>query len=338
MARTRAQRRRHSLFLTIALVVTLVVLVFARDVARSAHGAITNQRSENRSFAGLANTLLVQENNFDTRVARLLQSGATLSRPIFDARLNQLDQQLSYWSTSADLLRRPKLAHDINDKIADMTDTRVDDYEEIFATIARSLKLPAPSSSADGTPSSDPAHSLYVTALKWNQDRFALRHEPGTVRLDALTLSSAKLFTSSGVTGLTSSPSLAVVRGIGIAAVSVSPAPLPATKGVLLLPPVLMITLGVSIVNTGFVEQGVTLEVTMSPSNGPLPALRQIFHVGLAPLQSYAFAPQVIAVVSSERATLNIRITGAPASAGLTRSKRYRVKLSPPGLAALPAG
>jgi hypothetical protein len=331
VARTRAQRRRHSFFLTIALVVTLVVLVFARDVARSAHGAATNQRSENRSFAGLADALIVQENNFDLRLARLLQSGATLSRPVFDARLNQLDQQLSYWSTSADLLRRPKLAHDINDKIADMTETRVDDYEEIFSTIARSLTLPAPSPGPDGTPSSDPAHSLYVTALKWNQDRFALRHEPGAVRLDALTLSSAKLFTSSGVTGLTSSPSLAVVRGIGIAAVSVSPAPLPATRGVLLLPPVSMITLGVSIVNSGFVEQGVTLQVTMSPSNGPLPALRQTFHVELAPLQSYAFTPQVIAVVPNERATLNIRITGAPASAGVKRSKRYRVELSPPG-------
>jgi hypothetical protein len=331
VARTRAQRRRHSFFLTIALVVTLVVLVFARDVARSAHGATTNQRSENRSFAGLANALIGQENNFDLRLARLLQSGATLSRPVFDARLNQLDQQLSYWSTSADLLRRPKLAHDINDKIADMTETRVDDYEEIFSTIARSLTLPAPSPGPDGTPSSDPAHSLYVTALKWNQDRFALRHEPGAVRLDALTLSSAKLFTGSGVTGLTSSPSLAVVRGIGVAAVSVSPAPLPAPRGVLLLPPASMITLGVSIVNSGFVEQGVTLQVTMSPSNGPLPALRQTFHVELAPLQSYAFTPQVIAVVPNERATLNIRITGAPASAGLTRSKRYRVELSPPG-------
>ena len=331
MARTRAQRRRHSLFLTIALVVTLVVLIFARDVARSAHGAITNQRSENRSFAALANALIGQENNFDLRMVRLLQSGATLSRPVFDARLNQLDQQLSYWSTSAELLRRPKLAHDINDKIADMTLTRVDDYEEILATIARSLELPTPSPSANGTPPSDPAQSLDVTARKWNRHRFALRHDPGAVRLDALSVSSAKLFMGSGVTALTSSPSLAVVRGIGIAAVSVSPAPLPAASGVLLLPPVLLITLGVSIVNTGFVEQGVTLEVTMSPSNGPLPALRQTFHVELAPLQSYAFTAQEIAVVPSERAILNLRITGAPASAGLTRSKRYQVKLSPPG-------
>jgi hypothetical protein len=319
------------LFLTIALVVTLVVLVFARDIARSAHSAITNQRSENRSFAALANALITQENEFDLRTARLLQSGGTLSRPIFDARLDQLDQQLAYWSTSADLLRRPRLSHDMNDKMADLTDTRVADYEQIFAKIARGLSLPLPSPGFSGTPSADPAHSLYDTSLTWNKERFGLRHEPGTVRLDALTRSSAKLFMTNGVTTLTASPSLAVVRGIGIAAVSVVPAPLPARHGVLLLPPVTKIKLGVSVVNAEFVTQRVTLEITMSPSNGPLPAQRQTFHVTLAPLQSYAFTPQDIAVVPSERATLDIRVTGAPGTPNLSRSKRYRVEMSPAG-------
>jgi hypothetical protein len=334
VARTRAQRRRHSLFLTIALVATLVVLVFARDISRSAHTAITNQRSENRSFAGLANTLITQENDFDSRTVKLLRSGGTMTRPVFDARLDQLDQQLASWSTSAELLRRPKLAHDMNDKIADTTETRVNDYEEIFTQIARSLSLPTPVPDYDGAPTTDPAASLYTSELNWNKDRFGLRHEPGTVRLDALTLSSAKLLMTSGVTSLTSSPSLAVVRGIGIAAVSVVPAPLPARNGVLLLPPVTDMQLGIAVVNVGFVEQQVTLEVTMSPTNGPLPAHRQTFHVKLAPLQSYAFVPQEIAVVPSERAILDIRITGAPGAMNLSRSKRYRVELSPPGVIA----
>lgn len=315
----------------IALAVTLVILVFARDVARSAHGAITSQRSENRSFAGLANALVGQENNFDVRLARLLRSGSTLTRPVFDARLNQLDQQLTYWSTTADLLRRPKLAQDVNDQIADLTDTRVDDYEAIIARIARSLALPAPSPSVGNETLAGPAQSLMATGLAWNKDRFALRHEPGQVRLDELTLSSAKLFAESGVANLTASSSLAVVRGIGIAAVSVVPAPLPARKGVLLLPPVTQIKIGVSVVNTGFVEQEVTLQVTMKPSNGPLPEQRRTYHVVLAPLQSYAFVHQEIDVVPSERAVLDLRISGASASANLTRSKRYRVELSPPG-------
>jgi hypothetical protein len=331
VARTRAQRRRHSLFLTIALIVTLVVLVFARDISRSAHDAITNERSENRSFAGLANALITQENDFDARTALLLQGGGTLTRPVFDARLQQLDQQLAFWSTSANLLRRPRLAHDMNDKVADMTQTRVADYEEIFAGITRSLSLPAPKPTYQGTPPSDPAGSLYNTALAWNKERSALRHDPGTVRLDALKLASAKLLMTSGTATLTSSPSLAVVREIGIAAVSIAPAPLPAKRGVLLLPPVTTIKLGVSVVNAEFVEQQITLQVTMSPSNGPLPAHRQTLHVILAPLQSFAFAPQNIAVVPSERATLDIRITGAPGSTTLSRSKRYRVEMSPPG-------
>jgi hypothetical protein len=336
VARTRAQRRRHSLFLIIALAVTLVVLVFARDVSRAAHGAITAQRSEDRSFAGLANTLIQQENQFDLRMTRLLQNGPTFSRPEFDARLLQLDQQLPSWTAAAVMLRRPKLAHDINNKIADLTEVRVDDYQSIISRVTRSLTLPTPTQDADATRASTPAQTLMATATTWNRDRFALRHEPGAARLDALTDSSATLFATSGVTNLTASASLAVVRGIGIAAVSVVPAPLPARRGILLLPPVTMIELGVSVVNTGFVEQEVTLEVSITPTNGPLPAQHQSFHVALAPLQSYAFAPQGIAVVPSERATLDVRLTGAAASANLTRSRSYRVEMSPPG--ALPAG
>jgi hypothetical protein len=331
VARTRAQRRRHSVLLIIALAVTLVVLVFARDISRAGHAAITSQRSENRSFAALANALITQENNFDTRFARLLHSGSTLSRPVFDARLDQLDQELAYWSTTAELLRHPALEKDINDKMADLTETRITDYEEVIATIANALSLPVPSPQPQGALISDPAKSLLDAGQTWNHDRHELRHEPGRVRLDALTLSSATLFITTGVDTLSSSASLAVVRGIGIAAISVVPAPLPSKSGDLVLPPVTSFKLGVSVENTGFVEQQVTLDVTMQPSNGPLPAQRQSFHVVLAPLQSYAFIPKTIAVVPSERATLTIRITGAQASPHLERSKVFRVEMSPPG-------
>ena len=89
--------------------------------------------------------------------------------------------------------------------------------------------------------------------------------------------------------------------------------------------------LGVSVANAEFVRQRVTLVVSMKPFNGPLPAFSRTFHVTLAPLQSYAFTSLEIAVVPSERATLELRLTGAPASPTLTRSKRYRVEMSPSG-------
>lgn len=317
----------------IALAVTLVMLVFARDVSRAAHNAITAQRSEDRSFAGLANALITQENNFDLRLARLLSSGSSLSRPVFDARLEQLDQQLPSWATAADLLRRPKLAQDISTKIADLTEVRVDDYQAMISRVARSLSLPPPllPLDANATHTVNPAQDLITTATSWNRDRSALRAQPGSVHLERLTDSSATLFATRGVTNLTASTSLAVVRGIGIAAVSVVPAPLPAPHGVLLLPPVTSIKIGVSVVNTGFVDQSVTLVVSMNPSNGPLAAVHRTFRIDLTPLQSYAFGPQRFTVVPNERATLDIRLTGAAASSNLTRSRRYRVELSPPG-------
>ena len=82
------------MYLTIAVVATLVVLLFARDVTRSAHGAISPRRSENRSFGVLANLLLSQQNDFDAHLAYLLANGTSLTRPVFAARLTQLYQEL----------------------------------------------------------------------------------------------------------------------------------------------------------------------------------------------------------------------------------------------------
>jgi len=61
---------------------------------------------------------------------------------------------------------------------------------------------------------------------------------------------------------------------------------------VILLPPVSKMQLGVSVVNTGFVEQRVTLVVSMKPTNGPLSAQSQTFHVELAPCSPTPLRPE----------------------------------------------
>jgi hypothetical protein len=151
---------------------------------------------------------------------------------------------------------------------------------------------------------------LITTGIAWNSDRYDLTKEPGRQHLRPLTFASAKYFITFGAQNLTSSSSLAVVRGIGVAAVSISPAPFPATHGELLLPPVSQFHVGISVSNTGFVEQPVTLNVTLTPTNGPHPTVRQHFHLNLAPLQSYAVVPKDFATVPSERATLVISVVG----------------------------
>jgi hypothetical protein len=187
VARTRAQRRRPTLLLTFALAATLLVLLFARDVTRSAHGAIGPRRSENRSFAQLANLLITQENEFDSHLAYLLANGQTLTRPVFAARLGQLNQLLPTWVSEADQLRRPKLAHAINDAVVLLTEQRVDAYQSLFANVARALSLPWPAISATSKSVRDPARTLLDTSHEWNFDRWGLALEPGRATLLALT-------------------------------------------------------------------------------------------------------------------------------------------------------
>ena len=319
------------MFLTLALVVTLVVLVFARDVTRSAHSAVAPRRSENRSFAGLTNALIQQENQFDQRLADLLRSGDTLSRPVLDARLVQFQQQLNLWDTLTQQLRRPKLAHDVNDMMADLTEQRISAYEAIFSAITTGLSLPSLTPVESARPVVDPAQTLLTTSSQWGFDRWALAKEPGRARLYELTTKAATSYQLIGVQRLVASPTLAVTRGVGIAAVSISPAPLPARHGVILLPPVTLVHTGVSVTNAEFVEQTLTLQITLTPTNGPLSSVTQTFKLTLAPLQSFAVVAKLFATVPGERATLRIALSGAPPAQGMSRSRTYEVEMSPSG-------
>jgi hypothetical protein len=319
------------LFLTIAVAATLVVLVFARDVARSAHSAIGPRRSENLSFAGLSNALIAQENSFDTGLVRLLRTGPTLSRPVFYARLSLLHEELPVWANEAELLRRPKLDHDINDVMAQITESRIDAYESIMTSITRDLTLPGFATLDNQQPTAAPARALLASVTTWDRDRFVLSKEPGLVTLHKLTSKAATYYANSGDQALVASTTLALSRGVGVAAVLVTPAPLPAPKGEILLPPVDRIHVGVSIKNASFVDQAVTINVVMIPSNGPIPGERQSLHVNLGPLQAFAYTPKDFSTVASERATLQVTVTGAPAAPGMVTTRSYRVELSPSG-------
>jgi hypothetical protein len=317
------------LLLTFALAATLLVLLFARDVTRSAHGAIGPRRSENRSFAQLANLLITQENEFDSHLAYLLANGQTLTRPVFAARLGQLNQLLPTWVSEADQLRRPKLAHAINDAVVLLTEQRVDAYQSLFANVARALSLPWPAISATSKSVRDPARTLLDTSHEWNFDRWGLALEPGRATLLALTSTSATFDAANGRSTLLAAPSLAPTRGIGIAAVEVAPSSLPASAGTLVLPPVTSIHLVVSVTNAGYVTQPVTLRVTLQPAHGS--AQRQTMSTTLGPLQSYAFVANPFTTVPSEHATLTLSLVGAPAASGMTRSRTYQVTMSPSG-------
>jgi hypothetical protein len=317
--------------LTIALIVTLVVLLFARDITRSAHGATSPRRSENRSFGQLANLLISQENALDARCTALITSGQSLTRPVFAAQLSELSAQLALWNVESAQLRRPMLAHKVNDVIAEVTEQRVDDYQAILATLARSLVLPWTDEAPAGLSAAAAQASLKATNARWDRADRSLVGEPGHVALIATTNDTALLTLSSLVRSLEQSPTLALTRGVGITAISVSPAALPAPLGELLMPPSSSIKLGVSVSNASYVDQPVTLIVTLVPSSGHGPSQSQSMGTVLGPLKSYAFEPKYLTTNSSEKATLRITLKGAPTASGMTRIRTFHVVMSPSG-------
>jgi len=333
MPSTRAQRRRRYVLWTVALVVLVLSSLFVRDVIRSAHGAAGTRRAENRNFASLTNALITQENQFDEHLSHLLTTGQPLSRATFEARLEQLDQQLPSWLTQASLLDAPALAHHVNSALAALTVTRVNDYQALLANVATSLQLPWSTTSAtDAARSAQESQaSLVASSTTWNVERWALVREPGHVELPATSDLVGTLNWSGTLANLSASPSLQVTRGIGITAILVDPSALPAPVGELLLPPTRSIRLGITVTNASYVRQNVAVTYTFVQTNGARASQRQTMTATLGPLASFAFVPKLLAATAGERAQLAIEATGAPAGAKMSTSRHYLVIVSPSG-------
>ncbi len=330
MARSRAQRRRVSLGALAVLVVTLLVLLFARDVSRAAHNATTARRSEDLSFAALANTLLTSENQVDARLAYLLAHGGGLSRPVLGARLAQLGQVVADWPGEGRRLRSPHLAHDVNVELDELTQSRAAATLDLIGVVERALRLPL-SPGTDVAATGNPADVLRATSLLWNHDRFALVREPGHAHLLATSAQTPGAVTAGDLTALARSRRLALVRAIGIAAVRVVPAPLPAPAGTLVVPPVSRVTIDVSVANLADAAQPVTLTLSVTPLNARGSPSTQRVSATLSPLGGWAFSLAPFATAPSERARVVVRVSGAPAGSSLPIVRTYTLVLSPSG-------
>jgi len=86
--------------------------------------------------------LIDQENSLDLRLSICSATAVAFPRGL-RARLTQLGDQLVLWPNESNQLRRPALAHDVNDILAQEVSTRFDDYEVIVTDVDESLRLPA---------------------------------------------------------------------------------------------------------------------------------------------------------------------------------------------------
>lgn len=306
---------------------TFVVLVFGREVSRSAHLETSARLSENLSFSQVADTLLSQENTFDTDLTSLITQGSHLTRTAFAVQLTELTQELSTWRAVATQMRAPVLSPDLNTLLSQDTLTRVGDYDAILAAVAHSLDLSGPNTS-NATPTLAQAQtSLLATAASWGDERHLLARAPGHVTLAALTHVSAGLNVPQYLLTLTAAPTLAPTRAVIIAAVEVQPAPFPAPALSLVLAPTSTLQIQVSVSNLREIVQPVNVTIVLAPSTG---AVQQVtYSHTLGPLTSFAFAAHTFSVFPGEKGTLRVSLNGVPASIALAHSRTYAVTVSP---------
>jgi hypothetical protein len=313
--------------LVIALVLTLLAVLFGRDVSRAAHEATSPRRSENRSFAALANRLVTTANQVDFHLAYLLEHGKSLSREVFAARLIQINGQLGPLVSDANLLHRPSLAHHVQRELVDVTLARANVDEALIDATTIALSLPgAPAT----TPSATLAQASLTRALaRWNYKRFSLVHEPGRVTLDAATSPLSNLNWASVIATLTGSATLTLTRALSISAVAITPPPLPAPVGEILLPPVTTFNVGVVVTNRAYCDQRASVNVTFTAPNGTIQ--NRSMSTTLGPLSSFAFDVVPLTSYAGEKATLRVVASGAPAATGASLTKTYAVTLAPSG-------
>lgn len=325
MARKRTRRRRQSILWSSAVIASLLVLIFARDISRTAHGDVRAVRSENQSFAVLSNNIISQENSIDSSITALLVRGAHFNRAQLSAQLTTLNDTLRVLPAQASQLRNPVLVSGINGKLATWCQVRARAYSSLLSDVARSLTLPWPTGPALSERQTSIA--LRTTTAQWNALTRSLVKQPGHVVLTSFSDFSGLLDVGALTREMAITPSLQLARSLSIAAVSVSPAPFPATKGDLEIVGGSPLVVGVSVLNGSYALQPATVTATLVSSTGLTTTRRE--EATLGPRGAFAFSDLTFTPLSGERATLRIVVTGAPATPGHSTVRTYSVHVAP---------
>jgi hypothetical protein len=326
VARSRRRFRRQKVLLVIAAVLTVLVLAFARGVDRSAHRASGVRTTEDLSFAALANNLVAQENAVDANLAGLASTGASDNRATLAAALASNAAHVATWNDLAALSARPTLTSRLNATLVAQTRARVNDDIALVASLARTLQLPLGVASSESVTAA--TSSLTATSRAWNAAALTFATSPGRPQLTALTNFAGLVNWATAETALSAAPSLTLRPGVGVAAVSITPAPLPSPVGTLNLIPTYALRVAVSVVNDAYDNQPVT--VTMSLSSAARTLSRRVALV-LPPLGARAWVPHWLGVHPGEQATLVVAVQGAPAAPSRVLVRRYQVVVATNG-------
>lgn len=309
-----------------ALVATVCVVVLARDVRSDAARQPGHRADLNLSFASLARAVLANEDVFAHRAGVLLSHGGSMTRVQFAGVMSLTLLEGREVEQEAGLLASPHLDDDAQAHLITVVTARVVGVSELLSRAAAAVSLPHPREPWPGV-SAIQASFAGSDAL-WSGTVTALARAPGHAHLAASVFPLTAAPLGPELARLATSPTLAPSRAVTIATVSISPAPFPAPRGDLVLPPTSSMEVDVVVRNEKYINQKVTVTAVFTPSDTRAPDTR-VAHLALAPLGAFAADLARIPVAASERGTLVITLSGAPVAAHGTGTTTYAVSVSP---------
>lgn len=325
MARSFARRRRQWILIAVALVVTVGSLVFVRDVSRQARASTSAQTALNKNFKSLTDSLMSEENDLDAATMAMLNDAATMSRSQLAAALSQLRLSAASVLAASEVLRTPTIAHNAAANQYTVSAARASAITHLLGAIAGPLQLP---DAGPSSPASAVVATLQSSNALWATTRTSLRGDPGHVTLSRSHFLLADAPVSDLVNAVVSAPALQVARSVQIAAVAVTPSPLPAPSGRLVLTPASLMTVGVSVMNNDFVRQPVTVTVVVDPSNRLGKYERFQSSGTMAPSGAWSADFDAIAVTPGEVGRLVVNVSG-PGVTGIVRTYVLSIAPSP---------
>lgn len=312
--------------LVIALVVTVALVVVARDVQADAARNPAHRATLNLAFAALARAVLADEHVFAQRATTLLTHGATLTRQRFGGEMDLALLEGRQVVQEADLLATPSIDDDAQAHLITVVTNDVTGVSELLSEAAATLSLPHPNDAWPGVTAIQ--QSLVASNSLWAGTRVALATAPGHAQLADGNLALATDPLAIDLADLAASSTLAPTRAVLIAAVEVQPPPFPAPPHVLVLPPSRNLTVDVVARNVEYINQRVTVTIVIQPI-GPGFARTRTAHLSLAPLGSFAADFGRIPIAPGERARLTITLLGAPIAGHGSGVEHFTVTVSP---------
>jgi hypothetical protein len=326
VARSRSRPRRRRINLLIAIIVTVALVVLARDVQHVAERSAAHRTSLNLAFAALARAVLANEHVFELRADALLIHGSTMSRPRFAGQMDLDLLEGRQVVQEVDLLADPTVDDNAQARLITVVNDRVTGVTELLSDAAASLLLPHPMEPWPGVTAVQA--SLAQSNTVWASTQLSFATAPGRAQLVSSDFSLASAPLATDLSTLRSSSTLAPTRGVTIATVAVVPSPFPSSPRILVLPPAMSMAVDVVTRNRYYINQQVTVTVSIEPI-GPGFARTRTQHLALAPLGSFAADFGRIPIGPNERATLTITLLGAPVAVGGIGTMHFTVEVAP---------